>query len=71
MANRRIGCLAAARKLAEEWRLEPEESLPREERVVAEPWEAEEATETERGDISRSAKLAPRAAIGLYSGGGV
>lgn len=66
-----IGFLAAVRKLEEEWRLEPDESLPREERVVEEPWEAEEATEMERGDISRSARLAPRAAMGLNSGGGV
>lgn len=31
----------------------------------------EEATETDRGDISRSARSAPRADIGLNSGGGV
>lgn len=66
--SERWGFLAAARKLAEEWRLEPEVSLPREALVVAEP---SEATETERGDISRSARSAPKAAIGLNSGGGV
>lgn len=43
-------------------------SLPRDALVVAEP---SEATETERGDISRSAKPAPKAVIGLNSGGGV
>lgn len=56
------------RKLAEEWRLEPEVSLPREALVVVEP---SEATDTERGEISRSARSAPKAAIGLNSGGGV
>lgn len=71
MGAKWIGFLAAERKLAEEWRLEPDESLPRDDLVVVEPWDAEEATETERGDISRSARFAPRAAMGSKSGGGV
>lgn len=71
MGAKWIGFLAAVRKLAEEWRLEPDESLPRDDLVVVEPWDAEEATEMERGDISRSARFAPRAAMGLNSGGGV
>lgn len=57
-----------ARKLAEEWRLEPEVSLPRDALVAVEP---SEATEIERGDISRSARSALKATIGLNSGGGV
>lgn len=43
-----------ARKLAEEWRLamEPDESLPMDALVECEPYEAVEATETERGEMS-------------------
>lgn len=63
-----------ARKLAEEWRLavEPDESLPMDARVECEPYEAVEAAEKERGDMSsKSARSAPRAAVGLTPGGGV
>lgn len=60
-----MGFLAAARKLAEEWRLDPDESLPMEARVETEPWEVEDAMEIDRGDMSRSARSAPRAAKGL------
>lgn len=69
----RAGFLIGLRKLAEDWRLpmEPEESLPRDSRVVLEPCEEVEATETERGDISRSARSSPRMSVGFRSGGGV
>lgn len=53
-ARLRAGFLAVARKLAEEWRLatEPDESLPMDALVECEPYEAVEATETERGEMS-------------------
>lgn len=70
----RAGFLAVVRKLAEECRLavEPDESLPMDALVECEPYEAVEAAETERGDMSsKSARPAPRAALGLAAGGGV
>ena len=70
----RAGFLAVARKLAEECLLavEPEESLPMDARVECEPYEAVEAADIERGDMSsKSARSAPRAALGLTAGGGV
>jgi hypothetical protein len=70
----RAGFLAVVRKLADECLLavEPEQSLPIDARVDCEPYEAVEAAETERGDMSsKSARSAPRAALDFLEGGGV